>query len=232
MKHWGLHLCSPFNWLYKLFSGIVGASEQNDVQLLSPWFIPTTVRPSLQHEEHLQDLFCTSSVLETVSPQLTIYFKATKNSVKNLCSVLHRLKSLYLLLIYTRALLRIRGCLEYLALHTLPVWSANEGTTEQSPAMLWVSLSRSPWPGCIQPCTGQVSNSKHPTLVFMPENQTSWGLPEAFANQYTLFSCCTLCPYSAFGKALRINMKNSLQLTDKAVEIQRHKCSNQYLFFH
>lgn len=42
------------------------------------------------------------------------------------------------------------------------------------------------------------------------EKQTSWSLLEAFANQYRLFSCSTLLPYSTFGKVLRFKMKNTL----------------------
>lgn len=64
--------------LQNLLFWTAGASEWKDVQLLSPWFILTTVTPSVQYEEHQQDLFCTTHLLETVSPQLTIYFKATK----------------------------------------------------------------------------------------------------------------------------------------------------------
>lgn len=141
------------------------------LQLLGPWFFPITLRPSLQYEEHLQDLFCINNVLETLSPQLIICFKATKKSVKNLCSVLHRLKSLYLLPIHTPPLLRMWGCLEYLRLQTLPTWSglqtreplSNHEQCCECPTRS--HLSRSHWPGCLQPCTEQLCNRKHPTHV-------------------------------------------------------------------
>lgn len=109
MKYWRLHLCSPFNWLYKIFlSGIV-------VQLLSPCSSPPQWGLHYSMKNMCRMYFALIMFWRQLSPQLTIYFKATKTSVNNLCSVLHRLKSLY-----TPPLLRIGGCLEYLALHTLP----------------------------------------------------------------------------------------------------------------
>lgn len=117
--------------------------------------------------------------------------------MKNLCSVLHRLKSLYLLPMHTPPLLRIWDCLEYLALHTLPIWSANKGTTEQTPTMLCHHMlppEQELLARLHSALHRQLSNSKHPTHIpAMTENQTSQGLPEAFANQRRFFSCCNLC---------------------------------------
>lgn len=72
-------------------------------------FIPNTVRPSLQHKEHLQGLFCASNILETASPQLTIYLNVTKNVVENVVQCLYRLKSFSLIALHTVSLPRIFG---------------------------------------------------------------------------------------------------------------------------
>lgn len=160
-----MHLCSPFNWLYKIFfSGIVGASEWKKFQLLSPWFIPTTVRPSLQHEEHLQDLFCTNNVLETVSPELIIYFKATKNSVKNLFIQTEvTLSSPHPNPTSPRDL-RLFGVSGIAHTAHVVCKQGNHWATAVCVTTRCHS-SRSCRPGCIRPCTGQSSNSKHPTHI-------------------------------------------------------------------
>lgn len=113
MKLWRLHLHSPFNWLYKtlLFWNSWGIWAEG-CSTPQPMFIPNTIGPSLQHKTQLPGLFCASNTLETASPQLTIYRKATKTAVENIVQHLYRLKSFYLI-----PLPRIFGCWEYLAWH-------------------------------------------------------------------------------------------------------------------
>lgn len=161
---------------YKIFfSGTVGASEWKDVQLLSPWFILITITPSLRYKEHQQDLFCTTNVSETVSPQLTTYFKATKSQWK-ICAVFYTDWSASSPHPHSTSPQDL-DCLEYLALHTLPIWPAKReplSKHQQCCVTTCSHLSRSCWPGCTQPCTGQLSNSKHPTHIpARTENHTS-----------------------------------------------------------
>lgn len=56
-----------------------------NLSIPQPTFIPNTVRPSVQRNKHLQGLFCASNFLDTASPQLTIYLKATKKHSGKCC---------------------------------------------------------------------------------------------------------------------------------------------------
>lgn len=92
-------------------------------------------------------------------------------------------------------------------------------------------LSRSHWPGCLQPCTEQLCNRKHPMHV--PATWLKNGPPKVFQKPLLISADYSPVPPYAlqyFWNTFGFNMKNSLQPIDKAVEIQGHKCSNQYLF--
>lgn len=205
------------------------------LQLLGPWFFPITLRPSLQYEEHLQDLFCINNVLETLSPQLIICFKATKKSVKNVFytdwsrsisspSILHLSSGCGVVW----SIWDCRHCP-----HGLVCKQGNHWAIMNNAASVPTRshLSRSHWPGCLQPCTEQLCNRKHPTHV--PATWLKNGPPKVFQKPLLISADYSPVPPYAlqyFWNTFGFNMKNSLQPIDKVVEIQGHKCSNQYLF--
>lgn len=189
------------------------------------------------HEEHLQDLFCTNNVLETVSPQLIIYFKATKNSLKNFCCVLYRLKSLSpphpnSTSLQNLGVFGVSGIAHtaYMVCKQGNHWATAMCVTTCS------HLSRSCWPGCIQPKTGQLNNSKHYTHVPATWLKTS---PHKIFQKPLLISTdySPVAPYALqyFWKGFEISHEKFSSVhrqNGNTVEIQGHKCSNQYLFCH